>query len=63
MGIVAPLTAIGDRALALPAGSYADRRDRKRVLVAADLGRAALSGLMRSATAVGFAAAPAPAHT
>jgi predicted MFS family arabinose efflux permease len=46
MGIVAALTAIGDLALALPAGSYADRRDRKRMLIAADLGRAVLTGLI-----------------
>jgi predicted MFS family arabinose efflux permease len=46
MGVVAALTALADFAFALPAGSFADRHDRKRMLIGADLGRAILTGLI-----------------
>jgi MFS family permease len=46
MGVVAAVQALADFAFALPAGSYADRHDRKRMMVGADLGRAILTGLI-----------------
>jgi predicted MFS family arabinose efflux permease len=46
MGIVGAVQALADFAFALPAGSVADRRDRKQLLVIADLGRAILTALI-----------------
>jgi predicted MFS family arabinose efflux permease len=53
MGAVAALTAAADFVFALPAGSYADRHDRKRMLIGADLGRAVLTALIPLSVLVG----------
>jgi MFS family permease len=46
MGIVGVLTTLPDLFLGLPAGAYADRWDRRRMMLYADLGRAALTALI-----------------
>src|SRR6266542_2703169 len=45
MGIVAALQTLPDLLLGLPAGAYADRWDRRRMMIYADLGRALLTAL------------------
>ena len=46
MGIVAALQTIPDLLLGLPAGALADRWDRRRMMLGADAGRAALTALI-----------------
>lgn len=46
MGIVAALQTIPDLILGLPAGALADRWDRRRMMLAADAGRAVLTALI-----------------
>lgn len=43
MGVVAALSTLPDLLVGLPAGAYADRWDRRRMMFVADLGRAALT--------------------
>jgi ENTS family enterobactin (siderophore) exporter len=46
MGIVAALQTLPDLLLGLPLGAYADRWDRRRMMLFSDLGRAALTALI-----------------
>lgn len=46
MGIVGVLSTLPDLVVGLPAGAYADRWDRRRMMFLADLGRAALTALV-----------------
>jgi MFS family permease len=46
MGVVGVLSTLPDLVLGLPAGAYADRWDRRRMMFSADLGRAALTALI-----------------
>lgn len=46
MGIVGVLSTLPDLIVGLPAGAYADRWDRRRMMFLADLGRAALTVLI-----------------
>ena len=46
MGIVLAIQALTDFAFGLFAGAFADRTDRKRMMVVADVGRAALTALI-----------------
>lgn len=46
MGVVAALQTMPDLLLGLPAGVYADRWDRRRMMIYADLGRALLTALI-----------------
>ncbi len=46
MGVVGVLTTLPDLVLGLPAGAYADRWDRRRMMFLADLGRAGLTALI-----------------
>lgn len=46
MGIVGVLSTLPDLVVGLPAGAYADRWDRRRMMFGADLGRAALTALV-----------------
>ncbi len=46
MGIVGVLSTLPDLVLGLPAGAYADRWDRRRMMLLADLGRAVLTALI-----------------
>ncbi len=46
MGIVSVLSTLPDLVIGLPAGAYADRWDRRRMMLFADLGRAALTALV-----------------
>lgn len=46
MGVVAAMTAVGDFVTGLLAGAIADRGDRKRLMLLADLGRATLTALI-----------------
>jgi ENTS family enterobactin (siderophore) exporter len=46
MGIVSVLSTLPDLLIGLPAGAYADRWDRRRMMLFADLGRAALTALV-----------------
>lgn len=46
MGIVGVLQTIPDLVLGLPAGALADRWDRRRLIIWADLGRALLTALI-----------------
>jgi hypothetical protein len=46
MGIVGVLTTLPDLILGLPAGAYADRWSRRRMMLTADIGRAALTALV-----------------
>jgi MFS family permease len=54
MGIVAALQTLPDLLLGLPAGAYADRWDRRRMMLYADLGRALLTGLIPLSVALGL---------
>ena len=46
MGVVGVLTTLPDLIVGLPAGAYADRWDRRRMMFAADLGRCVLTALV-----------------
>ncbi len=46
MGIVGVLSTLPDLVLGLPAGAYADRWDRRRMMFSADLGRAVLTAVI-----------------
>jgi MFS family permease len=46
MGIVGVLSTLPDLVLGLPAGAYADRWDRRRMMFVADLGRAVLTAMI-----------------
>ncbi len=46
MGIVGVLSTLPDLLIGLPAGAYADRWDRRRMMLLADLGRAVLTALV-----------------
>jgi MFS family permease len=46
MGIVGVLSTLPDLLLGLPAGAYADRWDRRRMMFSADLGRAVLTAVI-----------------
>jgi len=46
MGIVGVLSTLPDLLIGLPAGAYADRWDRRRMMLGADLGRAVLTALV-----------------
>ena len=46
MGIVGVLSTLPDLVLGLPAGAYADRWDRRRMMFVADLGRAVLTAVI-----------------
>lgn len=46
MGVVGVLSTLPDLFLGLPAGAYADRWDRRRMMLLADLGRAVLTALI-----------------
>ena len=53
MGIVGAIRTIPDLVFGMVAGALADRRDRKRMMLLADLGRAALTALIPLSVAVG----------
>ncbi|HEY3523025.1 MAG TPA: MFS transporter [Candidatus Limnocylindrales bacterium] len=53
MGIVAALQTLPDLVIGLPAGALADRWDRRRMMIVADLGRALLTALIPLSTLVG----------
>lgn len=53
MGIVGVLETLPDLILGLPAGAFADRLDRRRMMLLADLGRAVLTALIPISVAVG----------
>jgi MFS family permease len=46
MGVVGVLSTLPDLMIGLPAGAYADRWDRRRMMFSADLGRALLTALI-----------------
>jgi len=46
MGVVGVLSTLPDLVIGLPAGAYADRWDRRRMMFAADLGRAFLTAVI-----------------
>jgi MFS transporter, ENTS family, enterobactin (siderophore) exporter len=46
MGVVGVLSTLPDLVIGLPAGAYADRWDRRKMMFSADLGRAALTALI-----------------
>jgi len=54
MGIVGVLTTLPDLFFGLPAGALADRWDRRRMMLYADLGRAALTALIPLSFIVGI---------
>ena len=53
MGVVGVLTTLPDLIVGLPAGAYADRWDRRRMMFWADLGRFFLTGLVPISVALG----------
>jgi MFS family permease len=53
MGVVGVLTTLPDLILGLPAGAYADRWDRRKMMFSADLGRCLLTALIPISVAVG----------
>ncbi len=53
MGIVGVLSTLPDLVVGLPAGAYADRWDRRRMMFLADLGRTALTALIPLSVALG----------
>jgi predicted MFS family arabinose efflux permease len=53
MGIVGVLETLPDLILGLPAGAFADRLDRRRMMLGADLGRAVLTALIPISVAIG----------
>jgi len=58
MGTLLALETIPFLILALPAGALIDRLDRRRILIATDLGRAAAMGLLPLAAAIGALSMP-----
>jgi len=54
MGVVAILQRLPDLLFGLPAGAYADRWDRRRMMLAADSGRAILTALIPLAAILGW---------
>jgi MFS family permease len=58
MGLVGILETAPDLLFGLPAGAYADRWDRRRVMIVADCGRALLTALIPLAVIVGLPAVP-----
>jgi MFS family permease len=58
MGLLLALETAPFLVLALPAGALIDRLDRRRILIAADVGRAAAMGLLPAAAAVGALSMP-----
>jgi len=54
MGLVGVLQTVPDLLFGLPAGALADRYDRRRMMLAADLGRAALTALIPLSFVVGW---------
>jgi predicted MFS family arabinose efflux permease len=54
MGVVGVLQTLPDLLLGLPAGALADRWDRRRLIIWADLGRAALTALVPISVWVGW---------
>jgi len=58
MGVVGILETIPDLAIGLPAGAYADRWDRRRVMIVADTGRALLTALIPLAVVLGLPVIP-----
>ncbi len=53
MGIVGVLSTLPDLVVGLPAGAYADRWDRRKMMLGADLGRAVLTALVPISVWVG----------
>jgi MFS transporter, ENTS family, enterobactin (siderophore) exporter len=53
MGIVGALETLPDLILGLPAGAFADRLDRRKMMLVADLGRALLTALIPISVAIG----------
>jgi MFS family permease len=53
MGVVSVLSTLPDLVLGLPAGAYADRWDRRRMMFGADLGRCVLTALIPASVALG----------
>ena len=53
MGVVGVLTTLPDLIVGLPAGAYADRWDRRRMMFWADLGRCVLTALVPISVAIG----------
>ncbi len=53
MGVVGVLSTLPDLVLGLPAGAYADRWDRRKMMFTADLGRAGLTALIPISVALG----------
>src|SRR5437867_3017185 len=58
MGVLLALETAPFLVLALPAGALIDRLDRRRILIAADVGRAAAMALLPAAAAVGALSMP-----
>ena len=54
MGVVGVLTRLPDLIFGLPAGAYADRWDRRRMMLGADLGRAILTALIPLSVLLGI---------
>ncbi|MBA2253556.1 MAG: MFS transporter, partial [Chloroflexi bacterium] len=54
MGVVGILQTLPDLLFGLPAGAFADRWDRRRMMLFADLGRAALTALIPLSVIVGW---------
>jgi MFS transporter, ENTS family, enterobactin (siderophore) exporter len=53
MGVVGVLSTLPDLILGLPAGAYADRWDRRKMMLGADVGRAILTALVPITVAIG----------
>ena len=53
MGIVGVLSTLPDLLVGLPAGAYADRWDRRKMMLGADLGRAVLTALVPISVGIG----------
>jgi MFS family permease len=58
MGLVGILETVPDLLFGLPAGVYADRWDRRRVMIAADFGRAVLTATIPLAVIAGLPVVP-----
>jgi MFS transporter, ENTS family, enterobactin (siderophore) exporter len=58
MGIVAALQTVPDLVVGLPAGALADRWDRRRMMIVADLGRALLTALIPLSTLLAIPTIP-----
>ena len=58
MGVVGILETIPDLVIGLPAGAYADRWDRRRVMIVTDAGRALLTALIPLAAVLGLPIIP-----